>query len=324
MSPPVSPLSKSANTVHRYRISTQNLRDSLHRYFGSACPKDAELCDYDVWECRETGLQFVDPLRPGNEVFYQWIAGKDSYYPAVRWEYDAVIERLPKTGPLKVADVGCGDGKFLRRLLHRRSAEVLGIDTLPAAVQLCRESGVPAVCGFLSDVMASDPTLKNSFDCVTAFHCLEHVPNPLPFSDELRQLLKPGGTLCISTPLSPMPFESAWFDPLNHAPHHISRWNSKAYARLAAELGMEIEFHHSKPSRFTEVLRKTFRYRVVGGPSTRLSRRLYGRLAFEILRFPVTFFQHATAWHKAEAPGSDGVLVMLRSKQGAHASHHGL
>jgi len=55
-----------------------------------------------------------------------------------------------------------------------------------------------------------------------------------------RDLLAPSGRLMISTPYSPMSLEENWFDPLNHPPHHITRWSEKPYEALAARTGLAL------------------------------------------------------------------------------------
>jgi SAM-dependent methyltransferase len=79
------------------------------------------------------------------------------------------------------------------------------------------------------------------FDLVTSFHCVEHVEDPILFMRNIKSLLKPeGGVAWISAPLSPMSFEYGWFDPLNHPPHHISRWSKTALEKLADITGFEV------------------------------------------------------------------------------------
>jgi SAM-dependent methyltransferase len=81
---------------------------------------------------------------------------------------------------------------------------------------------------------------RGEFPVVTSFHCLEHVSQPVEFVRELLRATAPGGKLFLSTPYSPMSFESDWFDVLNHPPHHMARWNLAAYRKLAEILGVKM------------------------------------------------------------------------------------
>ena len=80
------------------------------------------------------------------------------------------------------------------------------------------------------------------FPAVTSFHCLEHVPQPVAFVRALLKTMAPGGRVFVSTPYSPMSFESDWFDIMNHPPHHMTRWNLNAYQRLADLLGAKMRY----------------------------------------------------------------------------------
>lgn len=310
-----SPLIEDANAVLLRIIPRDSLSRSLSKYFDKAAPDGVVSGDYEMWRCTQTGLEFARPMVPGSTAFYNWIASVPGYYPANRWEYQWVADRLAgRAVRPKVADVGCGDGKFLRWLLDQRDAAVLGIDTLESSVEKCRAKGVEAHCGLIGDLLQADPSLHHAFDCVTSFHCLEHVPDPLGFMRELCSLLKPGGLLCVSTPLSPMPFESVWFDPQNHPPHHMTRWNVAAYRRMAELLAMDAEFHFSKPSGLVRSLYWSWRLRILGGPFVRPGIRHWRQIAWETFRLPYTAWQFARGWRRSDSPGSDGVLVCLRSK----------
>lgn len=82
----------------------------------------------------------------------------------------------------------------------------------------------------------------DGFDAVVTFHCLEHVQDPKGLIAGMSRLLSPQGRIFVSTPYSPMSFEGPWFDPLNHPPHHLSRWNQTAYKELGRQTGLRPMF----------------------------------------------------------------------------------
>jgi SAM-dependent methyltransferase len=91
--------------------------------------------------------------------------------------------------PGRLLDVGCGDGSFL---IAARGAgwQVFGTE-LHGAEQLpgCRIFRRPL------DAAGDGP-----FDCITMWHVLEHVPEPLQCIKELRRMLAPGGVLLLAVP----------------------------------------------------------------------------------------------------------------------------
>jgi 2-polyprenyl-3-methyl-5-hydroxy-6-metoxy-1,4-benzoquinol methylase len=202
--------------------------------------------DYKIRKCNNCSLEFADPMMAGSDHFYEWITAQSKYYPSFRQEYNIVHSLVTATnghGPRKLIDIGCGSGDFLEMFKGNKNVTAFGMDTTESSVRICREKGLQVECCYLEDVVERKDSLA-SFDFVTAFHVLEHVPHPLQFVSEMKTILKPDGNIFLSTPYSPMSFETDWFDPLNHPPHHMTRWNEKAYRKLAEILKMKIEFFY--------------------------------------------------------------------------------
>ncbi len=223
------------------------LMEQLEIYYAAKPPPGIVECDYSLWQCVETGLQFAWPPLPGNSIFYEWLSGFESYYPGVRWEYGQVrrlveSEKSALGKAFKVLDVGCGKGDFLRSLDAMPGEQKFALDLNEPAVEECRRQGFQSFCGTVETAAAAGFLRPGEFSVVTAFHCLEHVERPVEFVRSLVSAAAPGGRVFISTPYSPMSFEYAWFDVLNHPPHHMTRWNLTAYRRLAELLGLKLRY----------------------------------------------------------------------------------
>ncbi len=101
----------------------------------------------------------------------------------------------------KVVDIGCGGG-LLSEGMASRGAEVTGIDLAEQSLEVARmhllESGLEVDYQHISaeDFAAQHPA---AFDVVTCLEMLEHVPDPPSIVQAAATLLKPGGTLVLST-----------------------------------------------------------------------------------------------------------------------------
>lgn len=301
--PTSSPLSSSPPKKIR-DLSKAFILKELEDYYGARPSDEAVECDYALWECGETGLQFAWPMLPGNSLFYEWLAGFSSYYPGKRWEYDAVRRLI---GPdASVLDVGCGKGDFLRSLdslpLDRRFA----LDMNAPAIEECRRQKFPAFCGTIESAVAAGFFKPAQFAVVTAFHCLEHVSDPVGFVRSLMKATAPGGSVFVSTPYSPMSFESEWFDVMNHPPHHMTRWNLSAYQRLATLLGARMQYF-TPPSAAARRALNAFQL-VHYGPNRRVGK---GRLFRDLLGRLPEFARFYSTQRRRGPIVSDVILVQL-------------
>ncbi|MEV6426258.1 class I SAM-dependent methyltransferase [Nocardia sp. NPDC051463] len=106
-----------------------------------------------------------------------------------------VLAAIALTGTEHLADIGCGDARFLADLAARgHRGPLVGIDTSPAMVAAAAAvPNVHAVLAYAEQIPFDD----NTFDVVTARHMLYHVPDPRAALVEFRRTTKPGGAVAI-------------------------------------------------------------------------------------------------------------------------------
>lgn len=107
----------------------------------------------------------------------------------------AAIKKSAKGG--RLLDVGCATGFFMEAAADE-GFEVRGVEFSPVAISLARpDIRDRIVRGDVNELLSREP---EKFDVVTAFDIIEHVQNPANFLRELREILRPGGFLAISSP----------------------------------------------------------------------------------------------------------------------------
>jgi SAM-dependent methyltransferase len=185
-------------------------------------------------ECRRCGLQYFDPLRPGDQAFYAELMGQVPYV-VDRWEFGVVARRAKGAG--SAIDLGCGDGAFLERLRAAGVNRIVGVDHNQSAIERLRARGFEGYVGDVADVARDE---RRSFDVVCLFQTLEHVSDPRKLVAEAASLLSPGGRLFVSVPNRDRLMRAA-VDPLDFPPHHVTRWAAGQFAYLAADLGLALE-----------------------------------------------------------------------------------
>jgi SAM-dependent methyltransferase len=92
--------------------------------------------------------------------------------------------------PGSLLDIGCGDGSFLLAA-RKRGWRVFGTELNP---QDALRNGLSVVTD-INDAIDSAP-----FDCITLWHSLEHLRDPLNTLKTIRRLLSPTGVLIIAVP----------------------------------------------------------------------------------------------------------------------------
>jgi SAM-dependent methyltransferase len=161
-----------------------------------------------------------------------------------RWEGAKVglYGRLIGSGPRRILDVGCGNGRFLSLLRDFGGAEwsLVGIDFDAQAVAQCEAQGFEAVVSRAEDFQAGDGT----FDGVVMLQLIEHVDDPAAICERVFALLRPGGCFIIETPnlagLDYRIFRRSWWGHY-HFPRHWNLFSTPALHRLLGERGFVIE-----------------------------------------------------------------------------------
>lgn len=96
-----------------------------------------------------------------------------------------------------VADLGCGfEAPFLRRLQAEGRLETgVGVDL--AVREFPAEGRIRAIC---ADLNSELPIRSGAVDAVVSLAVIEHLTDPERHVSEIHRILRPGGTLLLTTP----------------------------------------------------------------------------------------------------------------------------
>ena len=289
------------------------LRTAYELHFHGKIPQNLTIADYELWRCDSCTLEFVSPFEPGNSIFYDWVTRQEGYYPTERWEWTSVINQISHKNGFHstLLEVGCGDGLFLDILRRKTNVKGIGLDLAAEAVERCQQKGLDVYKTDLTSFSANFGQAPRKFDYVAAFHCLEHVPDPKKLVQEMITAVKPHGSIFLSTPYSPMSFEASWFDPMNHPPHHITRWNLAAYRQLAKEFNMEVTASFPPAASLPRRTVNSFKISKGLSRSSLTKGRLAGLIATNITLFLLEFRKQLRRERINNAPAPDLILVEL-------------
>jgi len=107
-------------------------------------------------------------------------------------------ESQVRKAPLKLLDVGCGEGRLI---LYGPfpGVEFNGVDVRQSSLELARQRGYARVVrGNLADTLSWKDA---AFDIVVCSHVLEHLQDPEKMVAEVSRVLKPGGLFIVGVPI---------------------------------------------------------------------------------------------------------------------------
>lgn len=141
----------------------------------------------------------------------------------VTWLFGRALSRVAHLVQGNVLDVGCGNKPW--REVFKNAKRYTGVDYLgPSATSEASQN---------VDVIANAehlPFLSASFDTLLAMRVLEHVRRPEVAVAEFHRVLKPGGTIMLTTP---------FLYRVHNAEHDFHRWTANGLADLLQHHGLE-------------------------------------------------------------------------------------
>jgi SAM-dependent methyltransferase len=191
-----------------------------------------------VLRCRACGLLYTSPERPAESYGDAYYAAASPLGSLLRGAL--LRERLSALSgiiPGRLLDVGCGTGDFLR-LLKSRGWDVAGLETSGEARARASEAGIEVSGGELEDAHWAPA----SFDAVTFWHVLEHLPRPTAALARARELLADRGVLIVEVPNASSPafrlFGERWYHC--DVPRHLQHFTPATLGDLLSRAGFDV------------------------------------------------------------------------------------
>ena len=215
---------------------------------------------YRVLRCSGCGLVWVTPrlddtaLRdvygeeywrsdsPKTKGYADYASDAALYLKTFRRRLKLVQRYLPPQG--RVLDVGCAAGFFLR-VAAELGHDVRGVEVSEAIAQEAVNAlGAERVwIGTLDSVPHEQPGFgRGTFDLVTMWDVVEHVPDPQALLQDARAMLAPGGHLLIETQNVDSRFANLLGPRWHHYKHeeHIYHFNPRTIRALLDQTGFEV------------------------------------------------------------------------------------
>ena len=188
------------------------------------------------------GAEYWRSDTPRTKGYANYTEDERLYLKTFRRRMKFVDRFIPERA--RVLDVGCAAGYFLR-VMRDRGHDAYGIEVSEAiaseAVERVGEGRIHV--GTLGSVPeARQGFAHESFDLVTLWDVLEHIPDPQSLLRQARSMLKPDGCLIVETQNVDSRFATMLGPRWHHYKHqeHIYHFNPATARRLLEQSGFAI------------------------------------------------------------------------------------
>lgn len=141
-------------------------------------------------------------------IYYWGLAKPEDFQAAQRLirntEWSDVSKFIPKGS--RFLDIGCGTGYSMTKALTELDCSCVGVDPFPnyAGVEIDRSKYPEERFQILEGWAEKLPLDDNSVDVVYSSHMLEHTNDEQASLEEMKRVLKPGGTMILGVPTASM------------------------------------------------------------------------------------------------------------------------
>jgi len=205
---------------------------------------------FTIMECKSCSLRFTNP-RPNDEKLSAYYQSDDyishtnegnnlinSLYKTARYFTLRSKRKLVEKGTSEknILDLGCGTGHFIAHCAHK-GWQAAGVEPEDKARAIAAQNKNVQVYSNLAEIV------DQSFDSITLWHVLEHLPDLNNQLQHINSLLKSNGALFIAVPnyqaREEKVFKEYW--AAYDVPRHLYHFTRKSIAVLAKNNGLKIE-----------------------------------------------------------------------------------
>ncbi len=197
-----------------------------------------------VMECRSCGLVFLSSFDHIGTGFYENSGMHEDEVTIEAWVRETAADDQRRFDDFRallanrsVLDFGCGAGGFLARA-GQVTARAVGVE--PEA-RLAEH--------FQKERLAVFPNLaqvNQTFDLITLFHVLEHLPDPADTLKQLAARLNRGGSILVEVPNAADAlltfYENEAFAHFTYWSCHLFLFDANTLALLAQKAGLRVEY----------------------------------------------------------------------------------
>lgn len=200
----------------------------------------------DILECNDCGLVFLSKIEHITVEHYAESGMHAGDLPDIQhWMNETEVDDTRRFNFLKnklvnksVIDFGCGTGGFIEKA-QWLTKQIVGIEP-ERAFQSSFQQRRLTVFESQQAVQAK----QKQWDLITAFHVVEHLPDPRETIAELAVLLNEGGELVVEVPSANdalvVLYENKDFQDFTYWSQHLYLFTASTLSELAKQAGLKV------------------------------------------------------------------------------------
>lgn len=186
-------------------------------------------------------VQTEDYARP-EELFspdYAYFSSTSSTWVTHAGRYcEMVTKRLGLNAGSLVIEIACNDGYLLKNFVAA-GIPCMGIEPTASTAAAAERAGIPVLREFFGAALGKKlATEGRRADLIVGNNVYAHVPDINDFTEGLKCVLKPGGTLTLEFPHVMRLIENTQFDTVYH--EHFSYLSFHAVSRIFRQAGLRV------------------------------------------------------------------------------------
>ncbi|MDA8403006.1 MAG: class I SAM-dependent methyltransferase [Desulfobacteraceae bacterium] len=195
-----------------------------------------------VMVCKECWLVQTEDYACADELFqpnYAYFSSTSTTWMEHAAAYCAMIRRrLSLTQSSMVIEVASNDGYLLKNFLSA-GIPCLGIEPTDSTADAAERLGIPVVRRFFGKILAEQLALEGTrADLIIGNNVYAHVPDINDFTNGLKAVLKPGGTVTLEFPHLLNLIDLCQFDTIYH--EHFSYLSLYTVCRIFEKFGLRV------------------------------------------------------------------------------------
>lgn len=217
-----------------------------------------------VYNRRQPKEETLESFYSNSDPMQKWASLKQSPFELSRQKekFGKAVEFLMKQKIKSLCDLGCGAGAFLKIYREQdQEIELTGVDPHKQSLEHARGEGISTVQATIENYLISHQQHK-TFEAVSLFGVLEHLPDPIYTLNRIKNIMKPNGYLVVCVPnVNSRAVRALWEECFTFCPQHLWYYSINTLKTLFQYVGLTFKEYYTIEPEELPVMKKSWGFK---------------------------------------------------------------